>query len=904
MRITTFITLSLVVPLFIAYVVIDITTIVPVWKNSKIWLGEIQDVVKANEFDSLQKRTADRTALSDLIFEQIIDHMNMLGTYATDLYNDRYNLTGHYISYYGVSTLGDERPPGTSLNEMNPKYNAWFMKTLDDLSDVTGALEARVNKASIMNNGLRTIHQSNPEAYISVYMGFEEDGRHHILPWMSLDGYYELEIHCERTDEPTVGYDPRCRVWYDMARNNGDTHDVIFTPPYNDATTGELLITSAKPIYDKNDELVGVVAIDISLQFLEKQLLTSTILESGYTFLLDDEGNAVIYPDLSRDDIMHVTDLEFDSEEEREQFMNVYDTMMDGGKGIHNYTKFNADSETHEVWYISFRKVPSAPYTLAMVVPENEINASSDLLRKRIINGMIGAISGFVVVAIVAMIVVIGVNYKMTQRFLEPIHQLNNFMNELNNHNLEAEMGDAPRVSKEITKITDSFKRILMAVRFGNEEYYKGKLDVALTNYEDVLKLMREMKNPRGEGVCLNNIALVKDKMDDHNGAKKYYDMAVQNAIQMKETAKVNKSSEEIGATQIILANRYMNFGLHYLNRNKMEKAYEYLMKSYELHSGVDNLEGIAKVVGNLAYYYYCQDDLDSAYERLDEAFEMIMNRNNDVAKQHIAMNLGIYYHLNQDHTEANKWFSWVLENFSTLTRDVRKNTLLHMTEGYKKLGEIDKMEAALMDSGLQRHVTFVIDVSGSMGGSRIRTCRDSITDIIGQYITGTDLISLIKFSAKSDFVFRNVRMVSHPKRKHRLGLTDKRITECKSDEVIDCVQNKTVVSGGTAFWDALKMAITTCESTGDNWVIALTDGEDNKSRSNYHDIIKLLKTNTNTTIIAITVGPLKNINQVQAVCAASMGGQHIPAGTDINSIADAFKQAGSMMGIVNLETF
>lgn len=51
-------------------------------------------------------------------------------------------------------------------------------------------------------------------------------------------------------------YDPRCRPWYWQAKQQGQ---LTFTAPYLDATSGQLTITAAMPIYtqDATPTLIG-----------------------------------------------------------------------------------------------------------------------------------------------------------------------------------------------------------------------------------------------------------------------------------------------------------------------------------------------------------------------------------------------------------------------------------------------------------------------------------------------------------------------------------------------------------------------------------------------------------------------------------------------------------------------
>jgi methyl-accepting chemotaxis protein len=89
------------------------------------------------------------------------------------------------------------------------------------------------------------------------------------------------------------GYDPTTRLWYqDAMEHKGE---VILTPPYEDASTGVNVITIAKAV-EKNGQVVGIVAIDCSLETLTNKIAQKQVGNSGYVFLADVEGIIIAHP--------------------------------------------------------------------------------------------------------------------------------------------------------------------------------------------------------------------------------------------------------------------------------------------------------------------------------------------------------------------------------------------------------------------------------------------------------------------------------------------------------------------------------------------------------------------------------------------------------------------------------
>lgn len=92
------------------------------------------------------------------------------------------------------------------------------------------------------------------------------------------------------------GYDPTSRAWYKQAL---EKKTIVWTEPYKAASNNKLVISIAAPVYNtfKNNELVGVVAIDISLEELSKNINNIKFGEKGYAVLLDGNLNVMTNKD-------------------------------------------------------------------------------------------------------------------------------------------------------------------------------------------------------------------------------------------------------------------------------------------------------------------------------------------------------------------------------------------------------------------------------------------------------------------------------------------------------------------------------------------------------------------------------------------------------------------------------
>ncbi|MDX2223424.1 MAG: SpoIIE family protein phosphatase, partial [Rhodospirillaceae bacterium] len=91
------------------------------------------------------------------------------------------------------------------------------------------------------------------------------------------------------------GYDPRRRVWYQLAMTAGD---LAWTPPMLDAATRRLLLTAAMPVRGPGGQFVGVAAIDVDilaqLASIHDQMRLGPRAESFIARMSDADGDVYI----------------------------------------------------------------------------------------------------------------------------------------------------------------------------------------------------------------------------------------------------------------------------------------------------------------------------------------------------------------------------------------------------------------------------------------------------------------------------------------------------------------------------------------------------------------------------------------------------------------------------------
>ncbi|WKB35311.1 cache and HAMP domain-containing protein [Terrilactibacillus sp. S3-3] len=197
-------------------------------------------------------------------------------------------LTGIFISLFGYLDTRSlaENEITRSMNDQMNEINNSFAIYLQDKESIINQMAGQKNiKNSFRHRpsifaAFRNIGTSNKDI-LNTYVGSPDSSQLILYPAAKLP----------------KGYDARQRDWYkDAARENGQ---IVWTPPYKDALTGKMVVTAAKAVYN-NGKLAGVVAIDVSLEALTKQIGAIKMGAGGYAAFIDKQGNYVASTDRKR----------------------------------------------------------------------------------------------------------------------------------------------------------------------------------------------------------------------------------------------------------------------------------------------------------------------------------------------------------------------------------------------------------------------------------------------------------------------------------------------------------------------------------------------------------------------------------------------------------------------------
>jgi methyl-accepting chemotaxis protein len=106
-------------------------------------------------------------------------------------------------------------------------------------------------------------------------------------------GYADKRAIFSSPQELPPGWDPTGRPWYKMAAEVGGS---VLTEPYTDTSSGKLVVSFATPVKGGGG-VTAVVAGDISIDRLVKDVLALKLAGNGYAMLLSKDGKIIAHPD-------------------------------------------------------------------------------------------------------------------------------------------------------------------------------------------------------------------------------------------------------------------------------------------------------------------------------------------------------------------------------------------------------------------------------------------------------------------------------------------------------------------------------------------------------------------------------------------------------------------------------
>ncbi|MCF8029621.1 MAG: zinc-ribbon domain-containing protein [Desulfohalobiaceae bacterium] len=380
------------------------------------------------------------------------------------------SITGLIVGYYSRTTLASQAETHLMriAQEKSQQYTGIFNRISDEVRGVAGYVSHLYQRGDFQSDiGFSVLMPWDGDSYGNEELN-ERYAQERLLmqragitlrsivsenPFLSL-GYYGsandlLVLHSKKVHETIKeleGFTPTERPWYTKAAEQGE---VIWTDPYVDANSKNLVVTCAAPVKGPDGAFLGAVGFDVLLETIQKDILEMDIGYSSYAFLVNQEGKVLVQPGMVAEgqswDERYATDNL--RETENEEFNSIVTDMVRGGTGFDSFTREGEEQ------FVAYTFLPSIKAGMAIVSPKKSVMEPAAQMQKIVL-----AVWGLMILITIWICLYVG------RWITRPINNLTRMANLISQGKTDLE--ELPEDRKdELGLLTRSFNRLVASLR-------------------------------------------------------------------------------------------------------------------------------------------------------------------------------------------------------------------------------------------------------------------------------------------------------------------------------------------------------------------------------------------------------------------------------------------------------
>jgi class 3 adenylate cyclase len=253
----------------------------------------------------------------------------------------------------------------------------------------------------------------------------------------------------------------------------------VWSEPYFDEGGGNIIMaTYAYPIFEVStsglrEDFKGVVAADISLEWLTKLMSSVSVARSGFCFLISANGTFVSHP--RRELIMKESLFSLAEELRSERLRAVGREMVRGNSGIADIGTSLMDQDS----FVAYTRIPSTGWVLGAVFPRDELFADLAGLHKET-----------VALALIGVALLMLVSHLVARTIAKPLRSMAAATDRVAEGNLDVDLSHI-RSKDEVGRLAEAFVRMTNGLK--ERDFIKDTFGRYLT--KEVAKRLLESKD-------------------------------------------------------------------------------------------------------------------------------------------------------------------------------------------------------------------------------------------------------------------------------------------------------------------------------------------------------------------------------------------------------------------------
>lgn len=162
--------------------------------------------------------------------------------------------------------------------------------------------------------------------------------------------------------------EPTERPWYRMAADSGT---LTWSDVFEDSYGRGMSVTCGMPVYGPDGQLKAVLSIGSTLDDISHTIVNTTIGETGYAFVVDQNGDVIMSKNLIQDENGHVSNKENLLEYSETSMHEAAQHMIAGEAGVRQVLYDG------KAVYLAYEPMETVPWTVVTVVDVEEVMAPS-----------------------------------------------------------------------------------------------------------------------------------------------------------------------------------------------------------------------------------------------------------------------------------------------------------------------------------------------------------------------------------------------------------------------------------------------------------------------------------------------------------------------------------------------